>query len=595
MTAPAAATPGAESRRTRYERLRARMVQDRISHDPVWQDVADYTMPHRVRFLSTDINRGERRDNKIIDGTAVQAALNMRAGMTSGMTPSSRVWKELTTQDDPELAKFGRVKDWLATTDKAMDEVLRISGFYMYTPIVYGDSGVFGIGALLAEEDLTGKVIRFQTLKVGSYWIAKDSLGRAVVFARLLQMTVRQIVERFGRMGPNGQPDWGNISDYVKDLYGKSSYEETVEVAHMIQPNTDYNPARALSREKRFSSCYYETGGRGSSKGNYMNASTADEEKFLSESGYDHFPVLIAPWEISDGDIYSSMCPGRLALGDNRSLQVREKQLARAEEKKLNPAMTGPARLLEEKKSNLPGSFTGADTRDGEKGYRAAHEVQFDMQHSEAKQELTRDRIRKYFYEDKFLMLIQDERAQPRTAYEIGAKKAEQLSILGPVLESQNYSYHDPLIDLAFDYMYRQDRIPPIPRELAGRKLGVRYVSMMAQAQKAQGLSGLERFRMEMTAVTEALGDQGATVRRKVNFDKYIEVTGEIAGVPVGIVRTDEEAAAIAQEEAKAQQQAAQAEQIAQASQAAQRLASSSTDGKNALTDLISAAGQDGK
>lgn len=589
MSNPAYAVEG---KITRLDRLGRRMYQDRSSYDPVWQDIADHTFPHRVRFYSDDINRGERRDSKIIDGTATAAALNLRSGMMAGLTPSSRVWKELTTQDDPDLAKFGPVKYWLSMVDKDMDEVFRISGLYMYLPIVYGDMGVFGIGALLIEEDLRGRVLRMQTLKVGSYWIAKDSDGRPVVFHRKMQMTVRQIVERWGRMGSNGQPDWSHISDYVKECYGRGDYENTVEVAHFILPNDAYNPQLAFSRFKRFSSCYYETGARPGAQSSGSQSYDRKEDAFLNKSGYDYFPVLCAPWELGDGEIYASMCPGRLALGDTRSLQVREKLIARAEEKKVNPPMTGPSALVNGKKSSLPGDYTGADTREGEKGFRAAHEVNMQTEHSEAKQQQTRERIKRYYLEDKFLMLIADERAQRATATEIAAKRQEQLSILGPVLESSNYSLHDPLIDLTFYYQYRQGRIPPIPDELRGRKLGVRYVSAMAQAQKAMGFSGLERFRAEMEAVTAALGDGGATVRRKVNLDKYIEAAGEISGVPVGVVRSDEEAAAIAEQERKAQAAAAQMEQVNVAAQAAQRLAAAKTDKPSALTKLV---GQDGK
>ena len=60
----------AKTKREQYEQLRASMLSERQgSFDSHWRDLSDYIFPRRTRFWTGDRNRGDKRNQKIIDST----------------------------------------------------------------------------------------------------------------------------------------------------------------------------------------------------------------------------------------------------------------------------------------------------------------------------------------------------------------------------------------------------------------------------------------------------------------------------------------------------------------------------------------------
>jgi hypothetical protein len=270
-----------------------------------------------------------------------------------------------------------------------------------------------------------------------------------------------------------------------------------------------------------------------------------------------------------------------------------EKRIAQAIEKMVNPPLKGPSSLLARKISQLPGDFTADDSREGQQGLRPVHEVNVRVAELEQKQEQIRLRIKRAFFEDLFLMMTGDDRSNV-TAMEISTRKEEKLLMLGSVLEQLNQDLLDPLIDNTFDIMVRQSRdasgdffegglIPPPPEEVVGLKLKVEYVSIMAAAQKALGIAGIERFISFATQYAAV----DPSIIHKIDGEQTLDIYADRAGVPPGVIRTDEAVAAIKEQIAAQQAQQQKAQMIAQGAQAAKNLSGSDMGGDNALTRLV--------
>lgn len=580
----AAITQTGETRK-RLEILRGQLESERSSFLSHWRDLADFILPRRARFTLTDANKGDRRNLKIIDATATLAARTLRSGMMAGVTSPARPWFRLSTPD-PDLAEFGSVKEWLHQVSQRMSAIFLKSNLYNALPMIYGDMGVFATAAMHVQEDAVD-TIRCYPFPIGSYMISNNNRLQIDTFVREFRMTVRQIVHQFGRPAP-GQAaiDWARISLHVRDLWERNDTEAWVDVVHAVEPNPDYDPRRADldARFKKFRSVYYEKGTSSTTKTGYLRED--DASKMLSASGYNLFPVLAPRWEITGEDAYGTDCPGMAALGDIRQLQTGEKRSAQAIEKMVNPPMTGPTQLRNQKASILPGDITLVDARDGLGGFRPAHEVNPRIQELEGKQDQVRGRVRRAFFEDLFLMLATDPRRQPVTAREIDERHEEKLLALGPVLEQLNQDLLDPLIDMTFDMMIRQDLVPPAPQELQGVDLRVEYISIMAQAQKLVGLAGIERF----TGFVGELGKVNPEVFDKVDADQLVDVYGDMTSVPPGIVRPDDQVAALRGQRAQAQQAQAAAEQAAIAGKAARDLSAAKLGENNALEAIINQA-----
>lgn len=569
-------------RRQRFERLRHQLHIERSSFEGQWRDCNDYILPRRGRFFVTDANRGDRRNLKILDTTPTLAARTLRAGMMSGITSPARPWFRLSVPDQ-EILESGAVKQWLDTVTNRMKTIFLKSNLYNVLPIVYGDIGVFGTAAFLMEEDFDS-VVRFYPFPIGSYYLANNDKLEVDVFIREFQMTVRQIVQKFGMTDPEDPTriDWTNISTRVKSLWNAANYEAWTDIVHVIAPNEKWDPEKLESKYKKYISVYYEQGVLSENQqGNW--AAGIDDQKFLSEKGYDYFPVLAPRWEITGEDVYGTDCPGFTTIGDIKQLQTGSKRLLQAVEKMINPPMIAPTSLRNAKASILPGDITYADVRDGQAGFRAAHQVDFRVDLMDNVNQQVRQRISRGMYEDLFLMLAQSDRRQI-TAREIEERHEEKLLALGPVLEQLNQDMLDPLIDNTFALMVKQDLIPSPPEEIAGRDLKVEYTSIMAQAQKLAGLSGVERF----TGFAGNLVAQEPALADKIDGDQLIDIYADLTSVPQGIVRSDDDVAAIRAQRAEAQAQQIQMQQANEAAQTAKTLSETDTgDGGNALKELL--------
>ncbi len=565
------------SKRQRIELLKKQLEDDRSSFLSHWRDLADYFKPRRPRFVLSDVNRGDRRSQKIIDGTPTRALRTLAAGMMGGITSPARPWFRLGVPDQG-LNNYEPVKEWLHDVTVRMTSTFLRSNLYKVIPSTYSDLGLFATGCQFLEEDFDTTIHNF-SVPIGSYCIGNDAKLRVKIFTREFRMTVRQLIETFGEVNPRTSKvtNLDIFSTSVQKAYESGHMEQWIDVCHVIYPNPEYRPDNPLPRYKKFSSCYYEKG-----SGSGYSAASQDAQNFLRESGYDLFPVLAPRWEVTGEDVWGTSCPAIDALGDNRALQLMQRRKAQAIEKHVNPALQGPSSLANQRVSQLPGDVTYVQEAGGSMGLRPIHEVDPRIQEILMDIQDTRQSIDATMFSDLFLMLANTDRRQI-TATEIVERKEEKLLVLGPVLEQLNQDLLDPLIDNTFYYMMKQGLLPPAPEELQGQQLKVEYVSVMAQAQKLIGIGTQERFLSGVINLTQAF----PSVTYKIDPFQVVDDLADILGINPKIVRTSEEAAA---SQAEAQQAVAaqqQAEMAAQAAQAGKALGSTPMDTDNALTRLL--------
>lgn len=566
------------SERAELELLRTQLELERATFMPQWRDLNDYILSRRGRFSVTDVNKGDRRNLKIIDSTATLSARTLRSGMMSGVTSPARPWFILSPQD-PDLSEIAEVKDWLYLVSQRMSTIFLKSNLYNVLPIIYGDMGTFGTGALLVEEDLDS-VLRFYPFPIGSYCIANNDKLQVNVFQRVFRMTVRQVVQRYAEFTKSGERDWSNISTACKALWDNKQYEAWIDICHTIRPNDNYDPKKLHSKYKKFQSITYEVGTNSIGTNDNMF-----DGIFLRNKGYDYFPVLCPRWEVTGEDAYGTSCPGMDALGDAKQLQLGEKREMEAIEKMVRPPMVAPTVLRNQRTSILPGDITYSDEREGQKGYRPAYEINPRITELEQKQGQVRSRIQRCFYEDLFLMLSQSDR-RDITAREVDERHEEKLLALGPVLEQLNQDLLDPLIDITFTVMLRQRKIPPPPKQIQGQQLKIEYLSIMAQAQKLIGIEGIERF----TTFVGNIVQQDPQAADKIDADHMIEVYGDMTSIPPGIIRTDDQVKKIRDQKQQAAAQQQKMAAIQQGAQTAQTLSQTPTDNNSALSQLMDQA-----
>jgi len=224
--------PGASRRKIdRYRQLRASLEEQRTSFVAHWRDLADFILPRRLRVNPDERNRGEKRNQNIVDSTGRFAARTLQSGLHSGLTSPARPWFKLSTHNQ-SLSEQQPVKEWLHTVTSRMLQLFLQTNLYNALPIVYGDMGTFATAAMavLADEK---DLFRCYTYPVGSYWLGLDARGVVTTFMREYTLSVRQVVEQFA-LRPDGTIDRAVLSANVLNAWDRNNTEESVPVTWIV-------------------------------------------------------------------------------------------------------------------------------------------------------------------------------------------------------------------------------------------------------------------------------------------------------------------------------------------------------------------------
>lgn len=558
----------AERTKNTYDKRLGSLRSERSSFLDYWRELSDVHLAHRGRFLTSDRNKGHKRNTKQVNNTSRLAVRTIASGMMAGITSPARPWFRLRTSD-PMLNENGAVKEWLHDVEGKMRDVFSGSNLYNSLHVTYSELAVFGTASMGVFSDFEN-VIWCKPYTVGSYMLGMNSKNIVDTQYREFELTVAQVIDRYG---------YDNCSRKVKQQWDKGTTEAWVKIVHAVEPNDNRDNVSPLAKHKRFRSVHYEAEGSKEKGGN--------GKKFLRESGFDTFPMLTPRWDVTGEDVYGTDCPGMIALGDTKSLQLAERRSYQAVGKVVNPPMQAPSTLRNKVSSGnlVEGEIVFVnDTSDG--GLKSIYDYRPDLNAIEVKIEKGEDRIKRAFYEDLFLMLAGSDRRQI-TAREIAERHEEKLLQLGPVLERLHNELLDPLIDRVFNLMQEAGILPEPPEALNDKEINVEYVSVLAQAQQMVGITAIERTVGFVGELSAAFPE----ARHKLNAQQAVDDYANAMGVSPHIIRSDDETAELMRQEQEAIQQQQMAENMQQTVDMAQQASQMDTAGQNGLTDVMRIAG----
>jgi hypothetical protein len=125
--------------------------------------------------------------------------------------------------------------------------------------------------------------------------------------------------------------------------------------------------------------------------------------------------------------------------------------------------------------------------------------------------------------------------------------------------------------------------LPPPPEEMQGMELNVEFVSMLAQAQRAIGTNGVDRFVGNLGMVAQYKPD----VLDKFNADEWADAYSDMLGVDPKLIVANDQVAIVRDARNKAQAAQAQTEAMHTQSEVARNLAGAQTTEPSALTNVM--------
>jgi hypothetical protein len=443
-----------------------------------------------------------------------------------------------------------------------MYKVFQESNFYDCCAQMWGDLGVFGTASVLIYEDYRD-VIRCYSLVAGEYYLANSDRYAVDCIAREFTLTTRAIVQWFGIE---------NCSDQIRSAaQNENQLNQEWEVNHIIEPNTSRAVGVKVPKIFPYREVYWEN-------------VTATASKPLAQRGLHEWPAMVPRWDLTSNDPYGRS-PAMDALPDIKQLQQETKRKAQAIDKMVTPPVVADVQLKNQPTSLLPGGVTyvaGVNNVGVKPIYTVAPpvaELKDDIREIQA-------RIKTIFYNDLFLMISQLDTV--RTATEIDRRTAEQLVMLGPVLERSNNEALAPAIDRTFAIMARVGLIPPPPPQAEGASIKVEFTSMLADAQAAVGTIAIERT----LGLAGSLVGVQPEIMDNIDTDETIQEYARKLRLDPKLIRSDRMIAQMRQQRAKAQQEAQAVEAAPQIAQAGKTLSETQTGGgMNALQLMMGGAG----
>ncbi len=537
-----------------YKRIMAKKRYEMIKSTHI--ELGRWLLPHRTKWLQSQ-EPGTRVNQHIVDPTHILAHRSYVAGFLEGNTSATRPWYRSGTPD-LDLNLFPPNHQWLDAFTRRTLQILSTSNFYHAAGAFYSDYGCFNVGAHYIDETEDG--LFFHTLEPGTYFVLNDGFGEAVEMVREFALTVKAIVERYGKKDASGKYRWDNFSSSVKKMYDEGAYTELINICHIIYRNEDFDPSAPVGGNNRqWMAKTYECGGRGYLEQTLGKVSDTpdplDKDKFLRISYSKRKPFIVGKSESSQNYEYGEKGPMSDALGLVKSLNKKAISKDQALEQMVKPALQGPANLRKSYITTQANSYVPLDAMSIAKGQglRPIFEINPAIQYLVDDQMDLRRMVDKLFYADFLLYLSQNPKT--RTATETDAIVKEQQLVIGPNLQSLNWTYNVPVVEFVMDYVLFDDAWVldnPVPESLEGKFIKPEFISVFAQAQRAADLPSIRQYIQEMMNI----GQINPKIFDKVNVDKIADIYEDRLFLPAGINNPQDQVDALRQQaQAQAERQ----------------------------------------
>lgn len=530
-----------------YDRRLSALKTEASSWVATWMEQSKFCCPTRGFFANATPNQGTKIDHRVVlDSHARRAVRTLASGMISGLTSPSRPWFAIGVAD-AEIGELDEVKVWCDEVETRMMDVFSRSNIYGVLYSVYEELAVFGTASFFLSEDFNN-VIHGRVYTAGEYVLGTDSRGRVNTFGREFFLKVSQIVQEFG---------YENVSPQTQASWNNKEYDKWLKVRMLCEENIDRDPTYADSKNMTYRCIYWEE---------------SNADKIMRQDGYDEMPVIAPRWDTTTtADAYGKG-PGWDALGDVKMLQKEQRMKLEALDKVANPPIQVDA-SVEGEANTMPGGVTRFSATLPNAGVKPAYQINPDI--GAIRESITdcRNAISSAFYADLFLMFAQGDLGK-MTATEVAERQSEKLQMLGPVLERLETELLQPLIDRTFAIMSRMGLIPPAPVALLDTVLKIKYISILAQAQKMVGATAMQQV-VNFVGGLAAVDPEAADL---IDTDETGRIYADNLAVPSRMLRNKGKVAERREARAQAQQQAQQAQMALAMAKAGRDVAGATKD-----------------
>lgn len=503
----------------RYDQL----VSNRKTLDDTYQAIEKFVVPFRGEFfkpMSSELEVEWRR-RQIYDSTAPNAANLLASQIHGDLTSPSLRWFSLTFRQK-ELRDNTEAMTWLEECEEVVWQALMESDFNTEGAEVYLDLVSFGTATITEEpvSDTEWKGLNFSAVPVRESYFELDAEGNVLRLYRLMQYTVLQMIDKFGRE---------NIPDDI--LNGDDNVDQKHDIVFCIYEREDMKDAdtsKVMVPELRpvgFQYVMYNS-----------------KENIGDEGGYYEMPAFITRWQKASGSRHG-YSPAMIALSDILQLNEVVAQTSEARAKAIDPATLTTENGLISDLDLSAGGLTIVSSLDEIRTMESS--ARFDQADAEI------DRLQRSINQIFFVDKLQLKDSPAMTATEVQVRYERMQRLMGPTLGRIQADFLDPLIRRTFMILIRAGQMPEQPEVVADADLDIEYIGPLPRAQKSEQAQSIEMW----LGTIAQLGELFPSMLDVPNPDEIAKKLAELRGVPFSLLN-DEEDIAKMREEKQARQQA---------------------------------------
>ena len=501
----------------RFEELK----KERANFEHHWQEIAERILPRSTEFTG-ERSPGDKRTAVMYDATAALALERFSSAVESLLTPRGSRWHRLTASN-PYVARDDETRLWF-------DEVEDILFRQRYRPRAnfasqmhegYISLGAFGNANLFVDEDPV-QGMRYRNVHMSDCFFAEDEMGNIDTVYRQIDLAARQVLRMF---------DDKDLSMACRRKAEKTP-DERVKILHVIMPRKDRDLTRRDRRNMPWFSCYYEV----------------ESQHKIEEGGYDELPYITSRYVTGPREIYGRS-PAMLVLPEIKMINEMSKTVIRAGQKIVDPPLLiaddGVVFPVNTKPGGAPFARLDGRSQAPIQPLQTGARVDIGMDMMNQRREV----INSAFLVTLFQILVE---TPQMTATEVLQRAQEKGALLAPTVGRQQSETLGPLIERELSILARQGLLPPMPPAMleAEGEYDIEYVSPLSRAMKAEEGVGILRT-LEMVQPIAAIDP---SVMDNFDPDAITRVLADTNGVPMKILRTQDQISEIRQGRAQQEQ-----------------------------------------
>ena len=485
--------------------------------EPEWKEIRSYLAPDTGCFddpTSTSAMKKDAFYKQNVNTLPSFYFYQLAVALVMNLTPSRLHWFRLRV---PE-----QTWEEQAFLKQAEDKMLRVfskAGVYDHLMNMFYEAPLYGCAAMGINEDLELGVDLVPST-IGEFWLAEDYRGVPNCIYRRFAMSAFNLQAQFG---------YDKCPDAVKKALDGEKFDTEFTVIHAVEQNPRYNPKNPFNKE------YISV---------YFCEEAKEEDGFLEYKTTKRFPFVTCRWDRYGKNPYGFGI-GRRVLGDVKSLQAYEKDLAKASKKKISPPLKGSVDL---KKVVIDTSAESVTYTNDPNGLTPLFNVNYETREALENIQRINDRIYRMTYNDLFLAILNKDKTMSATEAAAIVKEKEAL---GAVVERFQRETLKPLIENTFLILLEQGVLGEVPPSMRGKDMSIEYQSVLSSTQEIGDLQNIDRWLQFVSQVATI----NPEVARKPDVLAIADYYADRLNIDFNLIKDNEAVQQQQQEEAEAQAQ----------------------------------------